>query len=348
MHIALVTYDDLPPIGGQGIYAAGLRQALEQKGLRVTTIAGHGDAAISYPRRTGRAPLDFSWHLARHPEIVTGSDPDIIHAVGGPGGVLLTAPGGRPVVYTATHTYAQAHSRRSPKRLLAPMEIRAYRKADWITPISATTEASLRRQGVPASRMTVIQPGYTERPSSGVPREPLLLFVGRLEPEKGAWDALDVMLALAPSARGTLVGSGSLLDSIRARIAAASADIAVPGRVSEEELGQWYARATVFLMPSQYEGLGLVALEAMSARTSVVAYDVPGIRDLAPSGIVLTPKNDVAAMTAQAMRLISEPESEDVLAARAAWCAERYSWSAAADAYIAGYRRLMERADGGE
>ncbi|MGA8633940.1 MAG: glycosyltransferase, partial [Candidatus Dormiibacterota bacterium] len=102
--VTIASYDDDPPLGGQGVVVHGIRAALERRGVRVHTISGRGEHAIAFGRRTGRAPLDLSLQLNRYPQILLRAAPDVIHAQGGPGGVLLWKQLGAPLVYTAHHT----------------------------------------------------------------------------------------------------------------------------------------------------------------------------------------------------------------------------------------------------
>ena len=60
MRVTFASYDDDPPLGGQGVLLHGMRAALERRDIDVATVSGRGDHAIHYPRVTRRAPLDLS------------------------------------------------------------------------------------------------------------------------------------------------------------------------------------------------------------------------------------------------------------------------------------------------
>ena len=53
--VTFATYDDTPPLGGQGVMLQGMRAALEERGVDTATVSGRGEHAIRYPRVTGRA-----------------------------------------------------------------------------------------------------------------------------------------------------------------------------------------------------------------------------------------------------------------------------------------------------
>jgi glycosyltransferase involved in cell wall biosynthesis len=84
-------------------------------------------------------------------------------------------------------------------------------------------------------------------------------------------------------------------------------------------------------MPSRFEGLGMVALEAQSAGTPVVGYDVDGLRDAVRDGGVLVPSGDVAALRTAVADLLADPARrlEAGGQAREAMRAEQ-SWDAVA------------------
>lgn len=335
MRVCIASYDDDPPEGGQGVYVRGLRAALTARDVDVHTIAGRGANAIAYPRVLHRAPLDFSLALSRNPGPLLRTSPDVIHAQGGPGGVLLLPRRALPVplVYTAHHTYVQAYPLRlAPKRALAPLERRAYRRAAAVLAVSASTADAVRAMGV--RRVEVVPPGVDVARLSALGEsqrdDRLLLFVGRLEAEKGPLDAVSVMCAVA-DARGVVVGRGRLAAAVQDVAARTAGVVAARGDVSDDELRSLYASAAVVLVPSRYEGLGLVALEAMAAGAAVVAYDVTGLRDAVGDGGILVPAGDTAALAAATRVLLEDPARRGELAARGRErVAATYSWDAAA------------------
>ena len=309
--VTIASYDDDPPLGGQGVVVHGMRAALERRGVRVHTISGRGEHAIAFARRTGRAPLDFSLQLNRYPQILLRASPDVIHAQGGPGGVLLWKRLGAPLVYTAHHTYRQAHARGSVKRLLNGVEARSYRRAAMVLPVSRSTANALLEMGIPASRIEVLSNGVDAVDLPGVDHEDgRVLFVSRLEREKGVLDAISVLEALTvadPRVRGVIVGGGSLEADARRAAKGSGGRIEYLGALDREALNREYARAAIVVMPSRFEGLGMVALEAQAAGTPVVGFDVDGLRDAVGSGGVLVPAGDLSALRAAAVDLLNDP-----------------------------------------
>jgi glycosyltransferase involved in cell wall biosynthesis len=328
--VTFVSYDDEPPLGGQGVELRGMRASLSGRGHVVSTVAGRGEHAQAYPRITGRAPLDFSIQVNRRRSLIDATRADIVHALGGPGGVLLLRKLDTPLVYTANHTYRMAHGRASPRRLLSPLEARAYRGASMVLAISPSTAAAVRDLGVARDRVEVLAPAVD------VPEEPprpragfALLFAGRWEPEKGVLDAVAVMrevIGRRPAVRGVVIGDGSLAARVHAATTGVPA-ITVLGRVDDDRLAREYAEASAVLLPSRYEGLGLVALEAQARGVVVVGYDVDGLRDATADRSLLVAPGDIAAMVRSCIALVDEPSRRDDLGGAArAWVSDRHSW----------------------
>jgi glycosyltransferase involved in cell wall biosynthesis len=128
-----------------------------------------------------------------------------------------------------------------------------------------------------------------------------------------------------------VVGAGSLEGEVRRAAGASGGRIEYLGSLDRPALQREYARAAVVIMPSRFEGLGMVALEAQSAGTPVVGYDVDGLRDAVRGGGVLVPSGDVAALRAAVADLLEDPARRREAGGRAreAMRAEQ-SWDAVA------------------
>jgi glycosyltransferase involved in cell wall biosynthesis len=235
----------------------------------------------------------------------------VIHAQGGPGGVLLWKKLGAPLVYTAHHTYRQAHRRGSVKRMLNGVEARSYRGAAMVLPVSRSTANALLEMRIPASRIEVVSNGVDAVDLPGVEHEDgRVLFVSRMEPEKGALDAIALLQALTDAdsnAHGVMVGGGTLAAEVQRAAGASGGRIEYLGALDRDALNQEYARAAVVVMPSRFEGLGMVALEAQAAGTPVAGFDVDGLRDAVGLGGVLAPAGDLAALRVVTADLLSDP-----------------------------------------
>lgn len=347
IHVQLVTWDDDPPVGGQGVYVRELRRALVTRGTEVSTCAGRGEFAMSYPRVTGRAHLDMSIALNRSLRPILESKADVLHVSGGPGGILLLRRTPHPTVYTAHHTHRQSPGAPRLRRLFQRLERRSYDLADVVAAVSPSTARAVVDMGVPSSKVTVIPPGIDVGPAAAGDterEEARILFVGRLEPVKGPLDAVAAMDALTQKVegcRGFVVGSGSLSTQVAHAAASTSGRVTFLGALADEEVLLEYRRAQVVLVPSAFEGLGMVALEAMASGAAVVGYDVEGLHDTIGSCGRLVPHGDVRGLIDACLELLADPEGLGDLVQRAHETVSReHSWSRCAEQFDALYRRL--------
>ena len=112
------------------------------------------------------------------------------------------------------------------------------------------------------------------------------------------------------------------------------------GFVPPRRLGAYYERAAIVVCPSQREGYGVVAREAMAYGRPVVATRVGGLADAVEDGVtgLLGPARDPGALRAEIERLVADPDLRRRLgdAARRS-AAQRFSWEAATRATLAAY-----------
>lgn len=147
-----------------------------------------------------------------------------------------------------------------------------------------------------------------------------VLFVGRLNAQKGVADLLEAMASPACAHLTVdIVGDGPDEAALRARAAALALDTRVRwhGRLSQQDLAPRYRQAQVVVLPSRGEGLGLVAVEAQLSGTPVVAYADAGLLDVvrADHGGTLVAPGDITALSAAIAAVCSAP---DVAAAHGA------------------------------
>lgn len=139
-----------------------------------------------------------------------------------------------------------------------------------------------------------------------------LLFVGRLNAQKGLAGLLVALSGLRAPARLDVVGDGVDAAALRAQAAALGVADRVTwhGAQPQNALPAFYRGATALVVPSVDEGLGLVAVEAQLCETPVVAYDSGGISDTIrddETGILLSP-NDTTALTNALDRLLGDAD----------------------------------------
>ncbi len=298
-----------------------------------------------------------------------GYDYDVLHAnywVSGAVGHRLKHELGLPArhhVPLARSGEGRSRSRRRRGATTA-VEAQVVRCADLV--IASTDEE--RRQlehhyGADPSRIEIIPQGVDARLFSPGDREaakrslglggrPVLVFVGRIQPLKGA-DLAVRALAELPDRRTELliVGGPSGPDGEQelARLHSLVEELGLVTRVRfvpprrHEELADYYRAADVCVVPSRSESFGLVALEAAACGTPVVASDVGGLRIVVDDGRtgLLVAERDPRAFADAIGRALRD---SDAMAANAIAHASTFRWSIAAARLRRHYHDLGARA----
>lgn len=103
--------------------------------------------------------------------------------------------------------------------------------------------------------------------------------------------------------------------------------------VPAQDLVEDYARATMLVSPSLYEGYGLPAAEAICCGVPVVATDGGALPEVVGDAGIVVPKADAAALAAAIDSLLCDPEKRAQMRAHALAIRHRYSWAESAAAY---------------
>ncbi len=179
------------------------------------------------------------------------------------------------------------------------------------------------------------------------------MFVGRIQPLKGADVAIEAFGCLRRSdAQLLIVGGASGVEgrSEVARIHSMVDAMGLTDRVHFVEpqphhmLSTYYRSADLVLAPSRSESFGLVALEAAACGTPVVAAAVGGLRTLVDHGRTgfLVDGRDPQVYSAYANEILDSPLLAAEMAMNAAERSRRYTWAAMAGQLMEIYARLRE------
>lgn len=184
-------------------------------------------------------------------------------------------------------------------------------------------------RGVDAQRFSPAKRDRALRARWGAGHGPVLLYVGRLAPEKNVALALEAWQRaheLVPSARMVVVGDGPL----RARLEREFPQAIFAGTQTGEALAAHYASADLFLFPSLSETFGNVTLEALASGLPVVAFDAAAAAEFVTNrvnGRLIAPGDDAAFIVAAGLLASLHGELDPMReAAREAAC--RADWPA--------------------
>jgi glycosyltransferase involved in cell wall biosynthesis len=178
------------------------------------------------------------------------------------------------------------------------------------------------------------------RLSGEIPDGPLLLYAGRLSPEKQL-HGFGPILEAFPETRLALVGDGPARAELERTLPPERTTFT--GFLRGAALARAFASADVFVMPSTTETLGFVVLEAMASGCPVVAADAGGIPDLVEhgeSGLLYDPTDSDGAIR-QVGKLLASPGRRRFLALAARKRAEESSWSNETAKLVLEYRKAI-------
>jgi glycosyltransferase involved in cell wall biosynthesis len=181
---------------------------------------------------------------------------------------------------------------------------------------------------------------WRHRLSGGHPGAPLLLFAGRLAPEKRV-DWLRPLLDAIPRARLAIVGDGPARPELEALFA--GTPTVFTGYLQGKTLSCAYAAADLFVFPSASETFGNVVTEAMASGLPIVAARAGGpvdhVRDW-ETGLLFEP-DSVQDLIAKVWQLVSTPGVMGEFGANARAYAETQTWAAVLDGLLKDYEGVI-------
>lgn len=224
------------------------------------------------------------------------------------------------------------------------------RAASTVAPVGQSLSQAMRDRGIRARFEVLPNPVQVDefRPGGSGSRRPLLVAVGRLEPNKGFDLLVEAFARLGPSARERfqelhIVGDGPMRDELLAlaRRRAVEDRVILRGELPRRELAAVMAAAAAFVSSSHVETFSVVAAEALSAGLPVVVTRSGGPEEFvaASMGVVVEPGSVDALVDGihQVAAMVSDFDGE---AARA-FVAQRFSPDALAHRLGSIYARAL-------
>jgi glycogen(starch) synthase len=360
------------PIGGMQNHTAELTRALDRRGVVQTVLTTRPPTAPYFQRlgdharviRVGFPVRRFRQLYGPQAAIIApilAARADVVHVHLGedlaviPVGTAAARLHRLPLVLTVhtslRHTLAVNDLRSAVlKTLGGSIERWGEHSAEAVLVITPRLHRLLLSDGVDENHLHLIPPGVNpslfegpfEDPFSGVGK-PRVLFVGRLAPQKGVGTLVEAAGLLEdPGAQILLVGDGperKALERKSERLSVADR-LHFVGFFAHERLPAVLAHADLLVLPSLYEELGTVLLEAMQAALPIVASKTGGIPDVIEDGVngLLVPPGDPEALARAIDRVLADRKLARRLSEGVQERAKDYDWEVLAERVLRIYQ----------
>ena len=171
------------------------------------------------------------------------------------------------------------------------------------------------------------------RKTYALPEEKIVLYVGRLVYEKGVQILINAVpkILAKTNAKFVIVGSGYMQEQLLNIVKSMGLEhkVLFTGFVEEENLLKLQKVADVSVVPSLFEPFGIVALEAMAARSPVVVSDTGGLSEIVDhdiSGVKVYPNNTESLAWGITKILLDETYSKNLKENAYTKILEKYDW----------------------
>ncbi len=261
-------------------------------------------AAIRSFRRPGRA-FGLFFLAVELLAAVREFRPDLIHAHSTFAGAVarmlaLIVPGMPPIVYCPHGWVFDTARSRGVRRRMEAIERLLSRWCVAIVAISEAEKLAGEAAGIRQGKMVVIQNGIRSSPPPWIARawsdsRLKVLFVGRLDRQKGVDVLLEAVRPLEERVTVRIIGESVLSNSAAP---AGTRNVQYLGWLNQEDVTAQISACDVVVMPSRWEGFGLVAIEAMRLAKPVIASRIGGLTDVIVDGVTgrLVPVGYAAAL----------------------------------------------------
>jgi glycosyltransferase involved in cell wall biosynthesis len=247
-------------------------------------------------------------------------------------------------VHDVFHIGEPSQVKRFHRRLFARfMFNHLARKADAVLAVSSFTQGELLRlTGIDSRKVHVIHNGVNQSwfnvqklPQSPHPK-PYLLFVGNVKPHKNlgrllkAYETLKAQiphdLVLVGQKEGFITGDSAILketEKLEGRVH-------FTGIADDKALQQFYAHASLLVVPSLYEGFGLPPLEAMACGCPVAVSKVTSLPEVCGDAALYFDPLNIGEMADRIKELLQDNKLRETLIKKGLEQAKKFSWDVSA------------------
>jgi glycosyltransferase involved in cell wall biosynthesis len=371
----MVTRELPPDSGGIGYYVYNLSRKLRERGHKVVIITRGSKGRSTHELvqgievyRVSFFPV-YPFHIWVHGLFINsliksfGSKFDIIHMHSPLVPPVKTSLPIMTTVHTPSKIDAKYHeiidfpslAERMQSAILYPLyESRLFSKSMSVTAVSFSVANELRTYGLDFSKIAVVRNGVDEKTFIPVNKQEsekkYVLYTGVLRARKGLFDLIDCaeqVCRVNPTVNFLICGTGPFFSKIEQEIQKRGlrGRVILLGRVNRGRLIQLYQNATIHVVPSHYEGLPTVLLEAMSCGLPVVATNVGGASDVISSGKngFLVPPKSPQLLAKVILKLLDDDKLRMEIGEAARKTIERsYTWDKIADKIQKCYEDVLQ------
>jgi glycogen(starch) synthase len=346
------------PIGGMQEHTGSLTRVLSERGVAQVVLTARPPMAPWQERPDGRTvvirvalPVRRPRRLYSVPAAVLapllGRGADVVHVHLGedlailPLAALAARSRGLPVVMTVhcspSYTLLPCDARTAVLHSLGGLLERRAARSAAATLVYTPRIAGLLAERAGARTVRVMRRGVDHAAFAAaadgafpeIPSGPRVVFVGRLVRQKGVHTLVEAAGRIrTPGAQLVLVGDGPERATIEEHVKRLGLcdRVHVTGFVSHERVPAVFASADVLVLPSHYEELGTVLVEAVHAGLPVVASRVGGIPDVVEDGVtgLLVAPRDPGALATAVDRVLGDGALASRLGANATLRAPDY------------------------
>ncbi|MNH58433.1 GDP-mannose-dependent alpha-(1-2)-phosphatidylinositol mannosyltransferase [compost metagenome] len=222
---------------------------------------------------------------------------------------------------------------------------RSIKQADFIITVSEAVKAELVKEFNLSSNKCIVthippDPSYFKKNTNEIhskykiPTKKYLYFIGNLEPRKNLPVLIEAYRQLPQEMKDeySLVlggGNGWKTEKSRECIQAAQdagENVIHIGFVDTEDTGALYQNASLFIMPSLYEGFGMPILEAFASKIPVVASDIPVLREVAGEGALYAHTDHPEEFAKAMQEVLTSQKLKEKLIANGSKQLKTFSW----------------------
>ena len=224
---------------------------------------------------------------------------------------------------------------------------RAMKKADFIITVSEAVRTELIKEfnidpehciatPVPPEQVYFDKHPINVFEKYKLPMKKYIFFIGNMEPRKNLTTLIEAYCMLPKELKkeyGLLLGGGKGWKSEATRAALEKAqkageNIVHIGYVDQKDSPAFFQQASLFVMPSIYEGFGMPVLEAMAGETPVVASDIPVHREAGGDGVLYADPKKPEEFRNQMVKILTSKKTASELMKKADAHVRTFSWEA--------------------